>query len=106
MLTELFSATAEAVIGYALEHSGLTERVRAWLKRDPATLAYQKALARAYTAFARHYPELTASLFDASFLTTEAAPELAKQLTRDQSPDPAMLVRLWARSLRSEQLAV
>ena len=74
--------------------------MREWLKRDLAKLAYQKALTRAYTAFARQHPELAASLFDSSFLAKEAAPELAKQLARHQHPDPAHLTRLWVESFR------
>ncbi|MCS6964817.1 MAG: ATP-binding protein, partial [Thermoflexus sp.] len=54
---------------------------------------------RAYSAFARHYPHLTASLFDESFLRTEAAPLLAQLLTRRGRPDPAELARRWAAHL-------
>jgi hypothetical protein len=99
LLSGLFSAVAEAVLSHALQRLDLADRVREWLKRDPARLAYQKALARAYAAFARQYPELTASLFDEFFLKTKAAPELARQLTRHRHPDPAQLARLWAESL-------
>ena len=95
----LLAAVAEAVFGYALEQSGLADRVRAALKIDPKHKAFQAALARAYTAFARKYPDLVASLFDESFLKTEAAPLLAQLLTRRGRPNPAELTRLWARHL-------
>jgi hypothetical protein len=99
MLEALFSAAAEAVFSYILDTLEPAERLRDWLKRNPAKLAYQHALARTYTAFARQYPELTASLFNESFLTIEAAPELAKFLTRHEYPDHTQLVRLWAKSI-------
>ena len=98
MLADVLLAATEAVLAYGLEKFDPADRAREWLKRDPARLAFQKALARAYTAFARQYPELTASLFDPSFLTKEAAPELAKLLTRHEHPDPARLAELWAAS--------
>jgi flagellar biosynthesis GTPase FlhF len=99
MLDALLAAAAEAVFSYILETLEPAERLRDWLKRSPVKLAYQHALARTYTAFARQYPELTTSLFNESFLTIEAAPELAKFLTRHQHPDHTQLVRLWAKSI-------
>ncbi len=99
MLEALFAAAAEAVFSYILDTLEPAERLRDWLKRNPVKLAYQHALARTYAAFARQYPELTASLFNESFLTIEAAPELAKFLTRHQHPDHTQLVRLWAKSI-------
>lgn len=99
MLEALFAAAAEAVFSYILDTLEPAERLRDWLKRNPVKLAYQHALARTYAAFARQYPELTSSLFNESFLTIEATPELAKFLTRHQHPDHTQLVRLWARSI-------
>ncbi len=99
LLEALFAAAAEAVFSYILDTLEPAERLRDWLKRSPVKLAYQHALARTYAAFARQYPELTASLFNESFLTIEAAPELAKFLTRHQHPDHTQLVRLWAKSI-------
>ncbi len=99
MLEALFAAAAEAVFSDLLDMLEPAERLRDWLKRNPAKLAYQHALARTYVAFARQYPELTASLFNESFLTIEAAPELAKFLTHHQHPDHTQLVRLWAKSI-------
>jgi hypothetical protein len=99
MLEALFAAAAEAVFSYILDTLEPAERLRDWLKRNPAKLAYQHALARTYAAFARQYPELTTSLFNDSFLTIEAAPELAKFLTPNQHPDHTELVCLWAKSI-------
>ncbi|MBC7226280.1 MAG: AAA family ATPase [Thermoflexales bacterium] len=100
MLTEaLFSAIAEAVFGYLLQEAGLADRVRAVLGADPERRAFQTALARACAAFARQYPDLAASLFDETFLTTEGAPVLAQLLTRRGRPDPADLARRWAAHL-------
>jgi hypothetical protein len=97
LLEPLFSVIAEAVFGYLLQESGLAERARAVLGLDPQRRAFQTALARAYTAFARHYPEWTASLFDEAFLKSEAVvPLLAGLLTRRGRPDPAQLARQFA----------
>jgi hypothetical protein len=97
LLESLFSVIAEAVFGYLLRESGLAERARAVLGLDPQRRAFQTALARAYTAFARHYPEWTASLFDEAFLKSEAVvPLLAGLLTRRGRPDPAQLARRFA----------
>ena len=97
MLDTIVSAATEAVFGYLLEEAGLADRVRARLKREPARLAFQAALVNAYTAFARHYPQWTESLFDQTFLTREdVAAELSKFLTRHRHPDPAAIAHAWA----------
>jgi len=45
VLTEaLLSAVAEAVFGWVIQEAGLAERVRAWLGREPARLAFFKCL--------------------------------------------------------------
>jgi WD40 repeat protein len=80
-----------------LQQSGLVDRVRAILSTDDKQLAFETALARAYTAFARHYPMWTASLFDKYFLKSEPVIELlAKLLTRRGRPDPKEFARLFA----------
>ncbi|WP_152556117.1 AAA family ATPase, partial [Chloroflexus sp. MS-G] len=100
MLEALFSAIAEAVFGYLLQESTLTERTRAALGLDPTRRAFQTALARAYTVFARHYLEWTAALFDKTFLNSrDVVPLLAELLTRRGQPDPAHLARLFAAHL-------
>lgn len=100
MLAEAaINGIAEAVFGTAYELFHVEERLLRWLGREPAKLAFEKALLHAYSAFARNYPDLTASLFDASFLSKEAAPELAKLITRHKTPDPGELARLWSISL-------
>jgi hypothetical protein len=99
ILADLFLVVAEAVLSYTLDKLDPANKVRDWLKRDPAKLAFQKALARSYAAFARHYPDYVASLFDESFLTKEATPEISKLLIRNQHPDPAALAQLWGQSL-------
>ncbi len=82
LLEALFSAIAEAVFGYLLQQSGPAERVRAVLGLDPQHRAFQTALARAYADFARQHPEWTASLFDETFLKSQAVvPLLADLLT-------------------------
>jgi WD40 repeat protein len=96
----LFAALAEAVFSSLLQESGLAERIRATLGLDPTRRAFQTALARAYTVFARHYPEWTTTLFDQPFLTSPTVvPLLAELLTRRGQPDPAHLARLFAAHL-------
>jgi hypothetical protein len=103
MLTEaLLGAITETVIERVANIAGLEDRLRQWLGRDPARLAFKKAFTRAYTAFARQYPELAASFFDEHFLTVHAAPELARLLSRNQHPDPAALAALWAKQFHIE----
>src|SRR5687767_7499177 len=99
MLEGLFLAVAGSVVSYVIEKLEPAEQIKKWLRREPSTLAFQKALARAYTAFARQYPEYVASLFDKSFLAGAGAPELAKLLTRHLHPDPALFAQAWGTSL-------
>ena len=99
MLSTLFTSVTDALISYAIDKLDPAERIKSWLRLDPARLAFKKALARAYSAFARQYPEYTSSLFDQSFLSTDALPELSKLLTRNQHPDPALLAQAWGYSL-------
>ncbi|TAH48544.1 MAG: ATP-binding protein, partial [Chloroflexota bacterium] len=105
ILLKLVELTAAAVIQYLVDKTDLVDHVRGWLKRDPASLAYQRALLRAYAAFARSDPALAKSFFDETFLAGAAVPELAKQLTRHQHANSAELARLWAASLFSDALA-
>ncbi len=92
LLETLFSAIAEAVFDYLLQESG-----RKIFRPDLQRRAFQTALAGAYTAFARQYPEWTASLFDETFLKSEPViPLLADLLTRRGRPDPAELARRFA----------
>jgi hypothetical protein len=99
MLEGIFLAVVGAVFSYVIEKLEPAEQIKKWLKREPASLAFQKALSRAYTAFARQYPEYTASLFDQTFLAGKGAPELAKLLTSTLHPDPALFAQAWGTSI-------
>lgn len=99
MLSGLFTSVADALISYAIDKLDPAEKVKPWLKLEPAQLAFEKAFARRYAAFARQYPEYVASLFNDSFLKKEALPELSKLLTRTQHPDPALLAQAWGESI-------
>ncbi|MBK9207885.1 MAG: ATP-binding protein [Anaerolineales bacterium] len=99
MLSTLFLSVADAVISYTIEQLDPVKSLKTWLKRDLATMAFQKALARAYAAFARQHPEYAASLFDQSFLSKAAVPEISKLLIRTQHPDPALLAQAWGESI-------
>ncbi len=95
VLETLFSAAVESMVGKLIDLPEMEEKARQWLKQEPVQQAQQKALARAYTALARRYPEVTDALFDQTFLTNYAAPELARLLQRDHHPDPAHLAATW-----------
>ncbi len=96
----LLTKVTEAVFSYMLSESGLADKARAWLGRDPARLAFQTALARAYSAFADQHPRWATALLDETFLTREdVAAELAKFLTRRDAPDLDALAQAWAEQL-------
>src|SRR5215207_1902573 len=106
VLTEaLLAAAAKTVIGHAAklvpEDTLRADELRAWLGRVPQQLAFQVALARAFTTFARHHPQWAALLFNEPFLIGPAAPLLARCLVREAPPDPAELVDAWAEQLGS-----
>ncbi len=45
MLTEaVITVLTETVFGHLIEESGVNDKVRGWLKRDPQHLAFQVAL--------------------------------------------------------------
>ncbi|BCX03914.1 MAG: hypothetical protein KatS3mg053_1852 [Candidatus Roseilinea sp.] len=94
----LIGAAAKAIFGRALDAVAarlkLDERLLGRAKADPAQTAFKAALARAYAAFARQYPDLTPSLFTEPFLAGAAAPELAK-LAGGQTPDPITFAQRW-----------
>ncbi len=102
MLAALFANVVDAVVSYTVDKLDLAEAVKSWLRRDPVTLAFQKSLARTYSAFARQYPDYANSLFDQTFLTTKAVPELSKLLVRSQHPDPALLAQAWGESVGAD----
>ncbi|WP_200907294.1 hypothetical protein, partial [Ardenticatena maritima] len=49
-----------------------TDKIRDWLGREPARLAFQTALLRAVDRFAAAHPAWAASLLDEPFFTSEA----------------------------------
>ncbi len=99
-VAKLVEAATGAVFGYVLEEAGLADRVRAWLGREPARLAFQAALLRALTRFAKAHPEFASALMDEPFFTREdVARELGRFLTRKGHPDVNALARAWAKQL-------
>jgi predicted enzyme related to lactoylglutathione lyase len=99
----VLSAITEAVFGYLLEETTLGEKIKGWLRLDPQRLAFQIALARAYTDFAKKYPDWANSLFDEHFLAHRAAPTLALCLQRDDTARPEDLAEVWADQLGHEK---
>ena len=74
-----------------------TPKVRAWLKRVPAQLAFKAALLQAVNRFAADHPAWAAALMDEAFFTAEdTARELERFLTRRGAPDPGRLAKAWA----------
>ncbi|WP_152918101.1 ATP-binding protein, partial [Ardenticatena maritima] len=99
LLEPLIGTITEAVFGYALEQSGLGDRLRHWLGRDPTRLAFQTALLHALERFADRHPAWAASLLDETFFTGETVSrELARFLTRD-TPDVNAIATTWAAQL-------
>jgi hypothetical protein len=99
----MISGSVEALIGQIIEQTELGEKIRKWLKRQPAQMAFKKAFTRAYNAFVRQYPEVVANLFDASFFTHEAVTEIGKILIPCQTPDPIILAKLWQKSIYGDR---
>src|SRR5712691_2755647 len=100
MLSEtMLGAVADAVFGYLLGQTGIAEKIRSQLGRDPARLAFREALKYAYRSFYLQYPDLADSLFDEYFLQHSAAPILARCLLTTNLPDPSELVQVWAEQL-------
>ncbi len=95
LIEALVRAVTEAVIDRVVTVIGVEDRLRQWICGDPVRLAFEKALTRAYTAFARQYPDLSDEVFDERFLKDRASSELAKLLMREQHPDPTTLATLW-----------
>jgi hypothetical protein len=104
MLSEIvLSSISNAIFAQLIDHAVQDDHLRRWLGLRPARLAFEKAWARAYTTFARQYPDIVALLVDSSFLENEAVVEIAKLLTHEQSPDPVELAKRWARSMGREE---
>jgi len=95
----LLGAVTEAVFGHLLQQA--EPRLRIWLKKEPARLAFQAAFLRAYKRYADRHPQWAASLLDATFFTRDdVAGELSKLLTRaageEGRPDAEILAKAWA----------
>ncbi len=106
MLAEAASAYVakkilDYVTGEALKATGSSSaaRVRGLLRRDPAELACQVALARVEARFATAFPQWHAALFDAVFLENRAALLLARALTRSEEATAQELAQEWAAEL-------
>lgn len=76
----------ESVFGYALEHSGIAEKLRAGPGEEARRLAFQVALAGAYARFRQRHPAAVGQLFDERFLQGSAAPLLARFLAGGPEP--------------------
>ncbi|MGB0385081.1 MAG: AAA-like domain-containing protein [Ardenticatenaceae bacterium] len=92
-LTVAFSRVG---FNHLLTQSGVSDKVREWLGREPERLAFQVALAGAYNTFAGKHPQWAATLFDEHFLKNSAAPLLLRCLPPADPPDPAELAGAWA----------
>ena len=61
MLTEaIIGAVVKAVIGYTLVQTGVGDRVRSALDRDPTERAFAAALTAAYETARQEHPDLAA----------------------------------------------
>jgi hypothetical protein len=93
----LVSAATEAIFGYILDKSGLSDRFRVIIGREPHKMVFEIALLRAYTNFAQRYPQWAGSsgFFDEHFLKHSAVPILARCLLRDGPPNATELASAW-----------
>src|SRR6266487_1020230 len=106
MLTEaLLAAIAEAMFRSWLEHAGLAEKTYAWLGYESQRLAFQVALTRALSTFARAYPQWITSLFDEHFLTRHAGPLLTRTLLHDGTLIPVELATTWVDQMKLNETA-
>ena len=80
----------------AARNPAVTRTVRQRLGLDPTRRALRRALAIAIEQLEYNHPSWAAALFDASLMEHEAAPVLARLLTRSGRPDPSELARRWA----------
>lgn len=71
------------------------KRFSLWLKQR----AINAAVIRALEVFSQKRPAIVSSFFDEHFLTSSAAPELAKLLKRDEEPDSGAIAAAYAKQL-------
>src|SRR5258708_6992640 len=95
-------AIAEKVVGYVWEKIG--ERIRRKLGRDAVSLAFKRALTRAYEKFKhppnkKQYPYWIVDVFDPDFFEHEGKPILAQFLLPDSNPHPSQLAECWVNTL-------
>lgn len=105
----VLGTVTDAVFGYALEHSGIAERLRTTPGEQARRIAFQLALADAYTRFRQRHPDAVAQLFDRHFLEGGAAPLLARFLTGGPEPTGAELAaayadQFWSRPAHDERV--
>ncbi|MCD5312330.1 NACHT domain-containing protein [Kineosporia babensis] len=92
---------AGGVVGAALKSAPVKNTALRAVGREPLQLAVKNSLAKALEVLQERHPGWTGSLFDASFLEHEAAPLIARVITRGQQVVPADLARSYVRSLSS-----
>jgi hypothetical protein len=68
-------------------------------EREKATAAFAEILQHAYLSFEKEYPSWTTSLFDGSFLETEAASYLGLMLVPSATVSATDLATAWADSI-------
>lgn len=73
--------------------------VQNWLGWKNQRQAYRQAVTRAYTTFARQYPEWAASHFDEPFLRHDAAPLLLRVGYGVASTQGFALAVVWSRQM-------
>lgn len=92
----------ELVFTFALEQSGVGEKIKEKLRGNPAKDAFARALQKALTEFESNHQIWVQAGFDKSFLEREATPVLAACLLRSHGPDATELAFAWAKSLSKE----
>ncbi|MCW1968050.1 MAG: HEAT repeat domain-containing protein, partial [Anaerolineae bacterium] len=96
------SIIAQSVFDYALNQSGIGEKFKAKLRRNPTKDAFARALQKALAEFETKHQTWVRDGFDQSFLEREATPVLAACLLRSHGPDAVELAWAWAKSLSKD----
>src|SRR5947208_1469533 len=96
MFEMLDSSVTKAVFSSLSGSFRSDEQTLAWLGSEVQQLALQLALARAYIAFIRAYPQLTASLFEQHPPKDYLVSLLTRCLTPSNSPNAIELAAIWA----------
>jgi hypothetical protein len=105
----VFATVADAVFGYALDHSGVAEKLRSKPGDQARRLAFQTGLANAYLRFRREHSDAVRQFFDGRFLQGRAVPLLSRFVIGGPEPTGHELAvayaeQFWSNPAHSERV--